>query len=298
MDILWLGDPACHDLTLVGGKVANLSRLTSEYDVPPGFCLTTALFTAASMITGEEVALPSSLFDRLAAAYRLLAERCGVADPPVAVRSSAVDEDGAILSFAGQYESYLNVTGVDAIANAAMRCLASARSDRAQDYRHRSAFSQESVRLAVLVQQMVMADISAIVFSANPVTGCREELVINASWGLGESIVGGKVNPDMYVVRKDDLSIITRAIAEKRRMTVPCEGGTHEISIPVFLRTAPSLTDEQIRAIARLGLSLETRMGWPVDAECVYRAGRLYLVQCRPITALRNTLVEKTRLKL
>jgi pyruvate,water dikinase len=130
-----------------------------------------------------------------------------------------------------------------------------------------------------------VADVSAVAFSANPVSGNREEVVIEAAWGLGESIVGGTVTPDTYVVRKEDLAVVSRSIAEKRRMTVPVRGGTREVETPRFLRTRPVLDEEQTVEMARLALALEIEMGRPVDVECAYEDGRLYLLQCRPVTA-------------
>lgn len=282
-NILWLGKAEAHDLSLVGGKTANLSLLAAKYPVPLGFCLTTEAFGKSS---GEE--LPPALYGELAAAYRNLADLCGMAEPDVAVRSSALDEDGAAASFAGQYESYLNVAGVEAVAGAVVRCWASARTERAVEYRRRKGLTLAGAQLAVLVQRLVSADVSVVVFSVNPVTGCREEILINASWGLGESIVGGTVTPDSYVVSKGELTLSECRIAEKRRMTVAVPGGIREVEVPTFLRDRTSLDEEQVVEVARLALDLEEKMGWPVDLECAYARGRLYLLQCRPVTTLRR----------
>jgi len=143
------------------------------------------------------------------------------------------------------------------------------------------------VQLAVLVQQLVAADVASVVFSNNPVTSRSDEVVINASWGLGESIVGGTVTPDTYVVAKTDFTVRSRCIGEKQRMTVPVPGGTREVDVPRLLRAVPVLDDAQAAAMARLACSLEDAMGWPVDIECAYREGQIYLLQCRPITTLR-----------
>jgi phosphoenolpyruvate synthase/pyruvate phosphate dikinase len=223
---------------------------------------------------------------KLAAAYWELAKLCGVSALGVAVRSSGVDEDGAAASFAGQHESYLNVVGPDAVAGAVWRCWESAYTARALEYRRRQEHLRDRVRLAVLVQQLVAADVSAVVFSANPVTGSREEVVIDAGWGLGETIVGGTVTPDTYVVRKEVLAVVSQTISEKTRMTVPVPGGTREVETPRFLRARPALDEEQAVEMARLAWVLEEEMGWPVDVECAYKGGRLYLLQCRPVTAL------------
>lgn len=290
--ITWLGEPAGHNLALTGGKAAQISRLAAAHPVPPGFCLTTIALKAATMadfsLDGQNTArLPTTIRDALARAYQMLADCCGVAEPSVAVRSSAIDEDGQAASFAGQHETYLNVTGVDAVEAAALHCWASRHSERALAYCQRQGLAAEKGGLAVLIQQLIMADVSAVVFSANPVSGKRDEIVMNASWGLGESIVGGTVNPDTYIVAKADLAIISRRVAAKRRMTVPTEGGTHEVKVPRFLQKQPALSDSQAIEMAQLALTLETEMGWPVDIECAYQDDKLYLLQCRPITTLK-----------
>ena len=279
MDLLWLGDPKSFDVALVGGKAANLSRLARmHHRVPDGFCLP---------VTVIDQAHPVDLRDEIAQAISDLIACHGLSDLTVAVRSSAVDEDGAGTSFAGQHETYLNIVGADAILQAVARCWESARSERALEYRRQQGLSVERVRLAVLVQQLVASDVSAVVFSANPITGNRDEVMINASWGLGESIVGGTVTPDTFVVCKSDLAVTERTIAEKQRMTVAVSGGTHEVGVPRFLRNEASLADEQMIEIARLALTLEATWGYPVDIECAYASGQLYLLQCRPITTLK-----------
>ena len=153
-------------------------------------------------------------------------------------------------------------------------------------YRQRQGLATTAMQMAVLVQQLIPADSAAVVFSANPVTGNQAELVINASWGLGESIVSGAVTPDSWVVRKGDLTAVAVRLADKQTMTVPTPGGTGQRPVPRWLRTQPSLTLDQCLELAQLAVHLERTMGWPVDLECVYRGGLLYLLQCRPITAL------------
>ncbi len=278
MNLLWLGDPKSFDAALVGGKAANLSRLARMYHrVPDGFCLP---------VTVMDQAHPLDLRDEIARATSDLMACHSLPELTVAVRSSAADEDSAGASFAGQHETYLNIVGAEGIVQAVTRCWESARSERALAYRRQQGLSVESVRLAVLVQQLVRSDVSAVVFSANPVSGSRDEVVINASWGLGESLVGGTVTPDTFVVRKSDLAVINRTIADKQRMTVSVPGGTREVDVPRFLRLEASLANEQVIEIAQLALSLEAAMGWTVDVECAYASGQLYLLQCRPITTL------------
>ena len=290
MHILWLGEAASFEVALVGGKVANLSRLAATHRVPPGFCLTTAaLGEGLNRDMGHdpvEWMLPT-LYENLSQAYSDLAARCGGGAPVVAVRSSAADEDGAAASFAGQHDTYLNIEGQRQVVEAVVKCWASAKSLRAIEYRRKHGLSLEDTRIAVLVQQMVPAEVSAVVFSANPITGDRGEIIVNASWGLGESIVSGTVTPDTYILRKSDRQVLMQEIADKEVMTVAVPGGTTEVAVPEGARMQAALTPAQLDELARLALSLEGEVGWPVDIECAFCDGQLYLLQCRPITTLR-----------
>jgi phosphoenolpyruvate synthase/pyruvate phosphate dikinase len=287
--LLWLDDPSAADVSLVGGKAANLCRLAVRHPVPPGFCVTAGAFAEFSIAEpdfGNATASPV-LRALIAEAYEELGTRLGCVDPSVAVRSSGVDEDGAQSSFAGQFDTYLNVTGVDRLCAAIEACWASALNQRVLAYREHHQL-QSSGGVAVLVQALVPADTAAVVFSANPVTGDRGEVVVNASFGLGESIVGGTVTPDTYVVRRDGLSLARTDIAQKRRMTVRTSDGIREVEVPRFLQMEQALTGDQIREVARMAVDLEAAMGWPVDVECAYAKDDLYLLQCRPITTLRS----------
>jgi len=292
MDILWLGQTACHDPTVVGGKAANLSRLSHTYRIPPGFCLTTVAFDGVSKDEVKDAKrlaaqpLPATLYGQLSEAYQQLADLCRIPEPSVAVRSSAVDEDGGTASFAGQHDTYLNVVGVEAVATAIMQCWASADSPRILAYRRQHGLPTDKARIAVLIQQLVPAEVSAVVFGANPVSGDPHEVMINASWGLGESVVSGTVTPDSFVLRKQDLTVTSRHIAQKQRMTIATTERAGEVDVPRRLQTQPALSDAQIIELARLASELERVMGWPVDLECAYHEGQLYLLQCRPVTTL------------
>jgi pyruvate,water dikinase len=274
-EVLWLDDPRAADAALTGGKAANLSRLAGAAEVPPGFVL----------------ALPGTSLGRDAhalavAAYRELAERTGVEEPSVAVRSSAVDEDGADASFAGQHDTFLNVRGTDELRFALARCVASFGSDRALEYRRASGLPETPERVAVLVQWLVPADAAGVVFSANPVTGARDEVLVNASWGLGESVVSGTVTPDALRLAHGDLALRDRVVADKRTMTIAGPGGTRDVPVPGRMARLPAVSDEQARAAAALALDLEHRMGFPVDLEVAWTGSDLFLLQCRPITTL------------
>jgi pyruvate,water dikinase len=275
-EILWLGEERCADPACSGGKAASLSRLAASRHVPHGFVVALA-----------GPSLDRGLRRAVAAAYRRLGAVAGVADPPVAVRSSAIDEDGAGASFAGQHDTYLGVSGVDQVWWAIARCASSFAGERALAYRRRAGLAASPGRAAVLVQLLVPADASGVVFSANPVTGARDEIVVNAAFGLGESVVSGTVTPDAIVVGRHDLAVRDHAVADKRAMTVAVPGGgTREVPVPGCLRTRPAVDAAQARAAARLAADLERETGGPVDIEVAWVGSDLFLLQCRPITTL------------
>jgi len=276
--IRWLGEEDCHEHEAVGGKAAVLSRYASVHPVPPGF--------AVAALPAALPALPGHIQTAIGEAYATLSKRRSNGDVAVAVRSSAIDEDGADASFAGQHDTYLNIRGSLAVVDAVHRCVRSAASGVALSYRSQRGIALDDVRIAVLVQELVASDVSAVVFSANPITGSRDELMINANWGLGESIVGGTATPDTFIVSKTGLDVAWREVAHKERMTVLSHTGTVDAPVPAELRSRPSLEDHQIEAIARLALALEEAAGHPVDLECAFANDELYLLQCRPITTL------------
>ncbi len=279
-ELLWLDELGCEDATVTGGKAANLARLCAVHPVPPGFCLSSAAHDRwAGSVDGP---FPEELTRIVATAYAALAERSGVETPVVAVRSSAVDEDGAGASFAGIYITCLNVRGLDNVVRAIARCWASAHDPRVAAYRQRQGLSGAGV--AVLVQEFVAADSAAVVFSSNPMTGAADEIVINANYGLGESVVGGMATPDTWVLRKPDLAQIRFQLGHKEQMTVLSVEGTREVPVLRTLRARPSLGDTQVRDLGQLALRLEETMGWSVDIECAYKNDKLYLLQCRPVT--------------
>jgi pyruvate,water dikinase len=279
-DIIWLGDVSCHDARLTGGKAAALSRLAARYTVPPGFCITSG---ALAGIPAPPACLPELLRAAVCRAYETMPQT-----PAVAVRSSAVDEDGLATSFAGVHESVLNVRGAEPVVAAVERCRESFFSERALAYRREHGLDNGGPGIAVLVQQQVLSDVSIIAFSANPVTGNRAEMVITAAWGLGESLVGGTVTPDTWMVRHDDGALLDERIGEKRRMTVAVDGGVREVDVPRILRGVPALQTEQVAEVARLAAALQVDAGHPVDIECAIAGGQLYLLQCRPITTLND----------
>jgi phosphoenolpyruvate synthase/pyruvate phosphate dikinase len=277
MELPVLGSSECNDPALTGAKAAHLSRLATDYRVPPGFVIPAQ---------PADVGLVPAVWDATRDAYRELGSRAAQREPLVAVRSSALDEDGMGASFAGQHATHLGVLGEAALRSAIEEVLASASSPSAHAYRAARGVQTEDVRIAVLVQQLVVADVSAVAFSMNTVTGDRDEVVINSSWGLGEPIVSGTVTPDTYLVSALEFTLLRRDLADKATMLVVGTGGLETVGVPGPQRLASSLTTEQAIAVARLASELEARMGWPADVECAWQKGTLYLLQCRPITTV------------
>jgi rifampicin phosphotransferase len=263
MKTAFLGDEATHDAGIVGAKAATLSRLAGRFRVPAGFCLDATVFDQLGAAMAGDRTAAEALRSLVAEGHAALRTRTGRDDPAVAVRSSAIGEDGGETSFAGQHETVLDVRGVDAIVDAVLRCWRSAGSDRAAAYRRTHGITAPP-RVGVLVQELVPAESAAIAFSVDPVSGDRETLVIDATVGLGEAIASGTVTPDTYSVRKRDLAIVKRTVSGAR----------------------PALDDDQVREVARLAQALEGESGAPVDVECAFAQGSLYLLQSRPITAL------------
>ncbi len=300
-------------LARVGGKGSSLARLAAAgLPVPPGFHITTAayrLFVARYRLQEQILAAVSTaspdpitcdaaaqtiatLFtehpmpDEAASAIRQAYIRLGGGDLPVAVRSSATAEDLPDLSFAGQQETYLNMHGEAQILAAVKRCWASLWTARAINYRIRNHIAPTEVSLAVVVQELVPADAAGIMFTANPVTGERDQIMINAAWGLGEAIVGGLVTPDTFVLDRKNWTITTAHIAEKDVMTVRTPEGTHEEPVLTDQRSQPALSSSQAAELARMGVRIEELYGQPMDIEWALAADRFFIVQARPITSL------------
>ena len=273
--VVWLGQS--DNLATLGGKSAQLSRLFPRYPIPSGFCLPTDVFEEW-VAQGSPGQLPAPWQAAVADAYQKLSDAVQLAPLPVAVRSSAVDEDGQRASFAGQYESFLNICGVEALFTAILACWHSAFAERVQHYRRGA-----QTPLAVLVQQLVPADMAMVAFSRHPVTR-SPEVVINAVWGLGQGLVDGSVTPDTYVVSPDQ-TLVQRTIGAKETMVVRFAAGIKQVPTPRLMRGQAVLSEAQIQEVAQLTRRLEGEMGWPVDVEAAYWQNRLYLLQCRPITA-------------
>jgi pyruvate,water dikinase len=202
------------------------------------------------------------------------------------VRSSATAEDLPEMSFAGQMETYLNVCGGDNVLAAVKGCWGSLWTARALGYRARHGIRPENLSIAVVVQRLIPADVAGILFTANPVTGARDQIMINAAWGLGEAIVGGQVTPDTIIVAKQTGAIASQDIAPKDVMTVRVSGGTREERVPAEKRMRAALQPAQAAELARLGAEIEQLYGQPMDIEWAMCDKRIFILQARPITAL------------
>ena len=283
---LWFENLEAQRVDLVGGKAASLARLASTQRVPPGFALSTNAYEEWGPQAVDAHNLVPELLAAVQELYSELESRTGMNNVPVAVRSSAIDEDGSGDSFAGLHDTYLNIVGASAVTDAVVKCWGSLQSPQALHYRESKGLDVASARMGVVVQQLVPADSSAVAFSANPITGDRDEVLINANYGLGESVVGGMATPDTIIVQKSDLSQQQVTIGAKEFMSVRTASGTEEKPVPKSMQSMPALSPEQVSEIAKLTIELEQHSGWPVDIECAFHDGQLYLLQCRPITTL------------
>jgi phosphoenolpyruvate synthase/pyruvate phosphate dikinase len=278
-EIAWLGEAPSMDAGQVGPKAAHLSALAVSHPVPAGFCLTAHAYRTARRTGRLSRALRAAVVD----AYQRLVQGASEGGY-VAVRSSALDEDGAEASFAGQHDTRLNVIGTEALIDAIESTWASLHGAAALAYRRQRGLGERNLALAVLVQRMVWADAAGVAFSIDPVAGATDRVVVNAAWGLGEGVVAGIVAADTWHLAKPALDVVEASVAEKERMVIPDERGTRDVAVPGFLRRRASLTDGELARVGQLALDLERERGWPVDLEFAWRDGVLALLQCRPVT--------------
>ena len=231
--------------------------------------------------------LPPDLAQEIHSAYRTLHDMTGAPEPRVAVRSSATAEDLPEASFAGQHDFYLGVLGQTALAESIKCCWVSLWNAQAVSYRQTNGIDHAEVLMSVVVQHMAPSVSAGVLFTANPVSGDTSEMVINASWGLGESVVAGSVEPDTFFVDKGSDSIKARSIGAKESMVELDESsGTIEVAVPPALRQRPSLTDDQVLELGTLAMSIDQNYGSPQDIEWAHDGTRFHILQARPITSL------------
>lgn len=298
-------------LALAGGKGANLARLvTAHFPVPPGFVVTTPAYQAFVAENGLAEAVQSALRElsptdpaALEAASSTIRSQfeqgtmpepiraalheayAALGSPPVAVRSSATAEDLPEMSFAGQQDTFLNVRDEAALMAAVVRCWSSLWTARAIGYRARNHIPHDEVALAVVVQEMVPSKASGVLFTANPLTGKRDESAVDATLGLGEALVSGLVEPDHYLVDAASGRIVIRTLGSKAVATREQAGGG-VVTVAEDAAARQAIPDEAILALARLGNDVATLFGSPQDIEWGWANGKLSLLQSRPITSL------------
>ncbi|NTU66409.1 MAG: hypothetical protein HGB08_00630 [Candidatus Moranbacteria bacterium] len=312
------------DASIAGGKGASLGEMTSAgIPVPPGFVVLSEAFEyflaesdlnqeieailgrvdRDNIATVEQAAesiqalilaasMPESIAKEVEINFSELDSRY------VAVRSSATAEDGAEHAWAGQLDSYLNTDKKNLHRNI-QRCWASLFTPRAIFYRFEKDLNDTKISVAVVVQKMVESEVSGIAFSVHPITEDRNQLIIEAGYGLGESIVSGQITPDSYVVEKEPRKIVDRNIAEQvrgifRKADLPAGGGNEWREIPDEKRNLQKLSDEQVLDLSEIILRIENHYGFPCDIEWAFEEGKFYVVQSRPITTLSNKKIEIT----
>ena len=305
------------DIQLVGGKGANLGEMTKAgFKVPYGFCVTTDAYNAflqhnnlldfiskvikdANLVNikyiGEKIrekVSKSEIPADIAMEILMAVNKTG-SDSYYAVRSSATAEDLAFASFAGQQDTYLNIKGDNSIAGenslllSVRDCWASLFTDRAILYRIQNKIAHEKVYMSAVVQKMVMPEVAGIMFTADPLTGHRGIISIDASYGLGEALVSGLVSPDIYKFRKSNLQIDSKIIGDKKLAILPIQvGGTKKVAISSEKSKSQVMTDSQIKKLALLGIKIEKHYGCPQDIEWCLEKDELYIVQSRAITSL------------
>lgn len=337
--VKWFHEVGKNDLMTVGGKGANLGEMTQKgLAVPPGFCVTSNAYqhfiaendldeTIRMLMYGldeedvnrlQEVSLsiqkamtdrpiPKDLEEELIDAYAAFSGQLWILDPEVAVRSSATAEDLPDASFAGQQDTYLHISGSEELLRYVRRCWASLWTARAIYYREKQKFDHFKVQLSVVVQKMVNSEKAGVMFTANPINSNSDEIIINASWGLGEAVVSGTVSPDEYIYSKSSREIIDRTISPKKKMIVkdPSGQGTVVVSVAETLGvdyvTFQCLSDDEILKLVNYGLKIEESYGSVQDIEWAYDRDtkELYILQSRPITTLeKETEYESEREEL
>lgn len=323
-NVLWFENITADDTSRVGGKSANLGELQNEVDVPvlPGFATTADAYEQFMKETGlkstienllsdldvddvnniqkrgekirghiQDADMPEDLRKSFVKSYRELEEKLGVDEPKVAVRSSATAEDLPGASFAGQQDTYLNVSGEKELIQKIKACFASLFTNRAISYREDKGFSHFDVKLSAVVQKMGRSDTGSagVMFTMDPDSGFEDVVTINAAYGLGDLVVAGEVNPDEFTVLKRNLGILERKVGDKEIKLVRSEeeGKDNErVKVPQDEREKFCVTDNQVKELAKYGLKIEEHYGKPMDIEWVLdgQTKELYIVQARPET--------------
>jgi pyruvate,water dikinase len=305
--VLGFDDPACENPDEAGGKGSGLAKMTRlGLPVPPGFVVRASVLAGLLSASGareqvlsrlrgaaeaaaassravqplvEELRLPLDFTDAVIGAFDQLNAPAGVA-----VRSSACAEDSEAASFAGQQETYLNVRGREEVLERIKDCWASFFSERALFYRaHKGNLSD--LGMAVVVQRQLAPDRSGVMFTIDPVRRRRDQMMIEAVWGLGEAVVSGSATPDHYVVSREGVVKQARVSVQEVAVRADPSGGVRQYALTTEEGGARVLNDSELGELALIGTQLEAHFGHAVDVEWAYEGGKLYLLQSRPVTA-------------
>lgn len=319
MDVVWFEDLKKEDVDIAGGKGANLGEMvSSKLPVPPGFVITAQVYkrfldksglrpkinevldntqvdkTSELQNSSKKIRkmmmktkMPDAIKKTVRENYRKLCKLTGKKNEFVAVRSSATAEDLPGASFAGQQETFLNISNVD-LVDSVQKCWSSLFTPRAIFYREKQGFEHDTVSMAVVVQKMVNSEKAGVVFTANPMTGNSDQLIIEAGWGLGEGVVSGTVTPDHYVIDKSTLKLVEKEIGKKNMMFTKDAktGKTVEVKIKGKKSTAQVLSESEMKKITKFSMDVEKHYNFPQDIEWAIEDSKVFLVQSRPITAL------------
>ena len=285
-EIVWLSTQVQPNFELLGGKGRGLLQLTKlDLPVPPGFVLTTSFFASQNLQQTID-----NKFSFIQTAYEQLAKQLKVKNPAVAIRSSALAEDGKSHSFAGAFDTFLWVQGITDVLNKISECHQSLFSTRANDYRAKIADTDEATavsQMAVIVQAMIPAQSSGVMMTLNPSNGDRSKITIESIWGLGQLLVDGTINPDRFLVDKITGEIIEQTIAKKTQMLQAnntTQSGTAVVPVPSRLTDEPSLAPEEIDKVCAYGRFLENHFGAPQDIEFATYQSQIFILQTRPET--------------
>lgn len=318
--ILWFKNIGKDDILKVGGKGANLGEMVQMgIPVPPGFVVSVSAYFEFFSKAGikdkiEDILkltnvqnpvelqqssqkiqqiiknspIPPKIANQIMRAYLKLGSRWGLKHSLVAVRSSATAEDLPDASFAGQQETYLNVKGEANVVNKTRDCWASLFTPRAIFYREEKKFDHFSIGIAVPIQKMIQSDVSGVMFTINPVTNNNKELVIEAVWGLGETIVQGKVTPDHYLVNKENMKILKREVVQQTIQMTKAKNNKVMTRVPKDLQKIQKLNSLQIVDLAKMGVKIQDHYFHPQDIEWAMEKGVMYIVQTRPVTTIKT----------
>ncbi|KKP94794.1 MAG: Phosphoenolpyruvate synthase, partial [Candidatus Levybacteria bacterium GW2011_GWA2_36_13] len=329
--VVWFSEVGKEDIPLVGGKAANLGEMYgADFPVPNGFVITsrayyffikennlnkkiehllnTANFERPETLVGLsadikkaiiEAEMSKDLITEIRDHYKKLGDL--FSDALVAVRSSATAEDLPNASFAGQQETFLNVSGDSVLLHKVKQCWASLFDARAIFYRHENKFDHLKIGIAVPVQKMIQSDNSGVMFTVDPLTNDKSKIIIEAIYGLGEMIVQGQVTPDHYEVDKNSLSIEAKKMSEQSTALVKKGKLNKEVNIQASKRSKQKISDSQIKELASIGKKLEKHYFFPQDIEWAIEKNKVYIVQTRPVTTFsqkKTARGEKEEIKL